>query len=160
MNAILSTCGKKLEPGELDPRLLRNLPVDVRVVLTWDADNTDMDLWVIDPNGEKCFYGHRATYIGGHMSPDYTGGYGPEEFLLKRAQPGKYLVHVKYYGNQQQVIAGATTVQLDMTTDFGKAHAKTESITLRLQDAKEVIKVGEFVIPGKVETQRKVKRGK
>jgi len=54
----------------------------------------------------------------------------------------------------------ATTVQLDMTTDFGKANAKTESITLRLQDAKEVIKVGEFVIPGKVETQRKVKRGK
>ena len=160
MNAILSTCGKKLEPGELDPRLLRNLPVDVRVVLTWDADNTDMDLWVIDPNGEKCFYGHRATYIGGHMSPDYTGGYGPEEFLLKRAQPGKYLVHVNYYGNRQQVIAGATTVQLDMTTDFGKAHAKTESITLRLQDAKEVIKVGEFVIPGKVETQRKVNGGK
>jgi tetratricopeptide (TPR) repeat protein len=125
MNAILSTCGKKLEPGELDPRLLRNLPVDVRVVLTWDADNTDMDLWVIDPNGEKCFYGHRATYIGGHMSPDYTGGYGPEEFLLKRAQPGKYLVHVNYYGNRQQVIAGATTIQLDMTTDFGKAHTKT-----------------------------------
>ena len=149
MNAILATCGKKLEPGNLDKRLLKNLPVDVRVILTWDADNTDMDLWVTDPNGEKCFYSHRDTRIGGHISPDYTGGYGPEEFLLKRAQPGKYLVHANYYGNRQQVIAGATTIQLEMTTDFGKPIAKTESVTLRLQGSKEIIKVGEFVIPGK-----------
>ena len=151
MNAILATCGKELQAGNVDQRLLKNLPVDVRVILTWDADNTDMDLWVIDPNGEKCDYSHRDTIIGGHMSPDYTGGYGPEEFLLKRAQPGKYLVHANYYGNRQQVIAGATTVQLEMTTDFGKPIAKTESVTLRLQGSKEVIKVGEFVIPGKTQ---------
>jgi Ca-activated chloride channel family protein len=160
MNAIITTCGKELEAGNLDKRLLKNLPVDVRVILTWDADNTDMDLWVTDPNGEKCFYSHRNTKIGGHMSPDYTGGYGPEEFLLKRAQPGKYLVHVNYYGNRQQVIAGATTVQLEMTTDFGKPHAKTEAVTLRLQGSKEIIKVGEFVIPGKKNKQQTISKEK
>ncbi len=160
MNAIIATCGKELAAGNLDKRLLKNLPVDVRVILTWDADNTDMDLWVTDPNGEKCFYSHRNTKIGGHMSPDYTGGYGPEEFLLKRAQPGKYLVHVNYYGNRQQIIAGATTVQLEMTTDFGKPNAKTEAVTLRLQGSKEVIKVGEFVIPGKKNKQQAVSKEK
>ena len=160
MNAIIATCGKELAAGNLDKRLLKNLPVDVRVILTWDADNTDMDLWVTDPNGEKCFYSHRNTKIGGHMSPDYTGGYGPEEFLLKRAQPGKYLVHVNYYGNRQQVIAGATTVQMEMTTDFGKPIAKTEAVTLRLQGSKEVIKVGEFVIPGKKNKEQTVSKEK
>jgi hypothetical protein len=160
MNAIIATCGKELAAGNLDKRLLKNLPVDVRVILTWDADNTDMDLWVTDPNGEKCFYSHRDTKIGGHMSPDYTGGYGPEEFLLKRAQPGKYLVHVNYYGNRQQVIAGATTVQLEMTTDFAKPNAKTEAVTLRLQGSKEVIKVGEFVIPGKKNKEQTVSKEK
>ncbi len=160
VNAIIATCGKELEPSNLDKRLLENLPVDVRVILTWDADNTDMDLWVTDPNGEKCYYEHRDTYIGGHISRDFTGGYGPEEFLLKRAQPGKYLVHVNYYGNRQQVIAGATTIQLEMTTDFGKPIAKTEAVTLRLQGSKEVIKVGEFVIPGKSSKQNRVKTGR
>ena len=160
MNAIIATCGKELAAGNLDKRLLKNLPVDVRVILTWDADNTDMDLWVTDPNGEKCFYSHRNTKIGGHMSPDYTGGYGPEEFLLKRAQPGKYLVHVNYYGNRQQIIAGATTVQLEMTTDFGKPNSKTEAVTLRLQGSKEVIKVGEFVIPGKKNKEQTVSKEK
>jgi hypothetical protein len=160
MNAIIATCGKELAAGNLDKRLLKNLPVEVRVILTWDADNTDMDLWVTDPNGEKCFYSHRNTKIGGHMSPDYTGGYGPEEFLLKRAQPGKYLVHVNYYGNRQQIIAGATTVQLEMTTDFGKPNSKTEAVTLRLQGSKELIKVGEFVILGKKNKQQAVSKKK
>ena len=149
MNAIIATCGKELELGDIDQRLVKNLPVDVRVVLTWDADNTDMDLWVFDPNGEPCSYSHRDTRIGGHMSPDYTRGYGPEEFLLKRAQPGKYQVHVKFYGNRQQIIAGATTIQVEMTTGFGGSSAKTESVTLRLNDEKEIINVGQFVIPEK-----------
>ena len=149
MNAIITTCGKELELGNLDQRLFKNLPVDVRVVLTWDADNTDMDLWVTDPNGERCSYEHRDTFIGGHMSPDFTGGYGPEEFLLKRAQPGKYQVHVQFYGNRQQIIAGATTIQVEMTTGFGGKDAKTESVTLRLNDEKEMINVGQFVVPGK-----------
>lgn len=62
LNAIVTTAGVPLDTGRIDPRLLKNLPLDVRVVLTWDADNTDIDLWVTDPNGEKAFYGNRFTY--------------------------------------------------------------------------------------------------
>ena len=40
MNAIIATSGKELAAGNLDKRLLKNLPVDARVILTWDADNT------------------------------------------------------------------------------------------------------------------------
>ena len=31
-------------------------PKDIKVVLTWDTP-TDVDLWVIDPKGEKTFFG-------------------------------------------------------------------------------------------------------
>ena len=37
----------------LDARLIKNLDTDVRIVLTWDADQTDVDLWVTEPSGEK-----------------------------------------------------------------------------------------------------------
>jgi hypothetical protein len=47
-----------------------------------------------------------------------------------------------------------------MTTDFGQPNAKTEAVTLRLQGSKEVIKVGEFVIPGKSGKQNPVKAGR
>ena len=49
---------------------------------------------------------------------------------------------------------------MEMTTDFGKPIAKTEAVTLRLQGSKEVIKVGEFVIPGKKNKEQTVSKEK
>jgi Uncharacterized protein conserved in bacteria len=93
LNAIVDKArrdGKPVDTSAIDARLLKNLPLDVRVVLAWDADNTDVDLHVFDPNGEEVYYGHNLSYQGGAISHDATGGYGPEEFALKVAKPGKY----------------------------------------------------------------------
>jgi len=146
MNALIATAPEKLDTSAIDPRFLRNLPLDLRVVLTWDADNTDIDLWVTDPNGEKSFYGNRLSYQGGAMSRDFTGGYGPEEFSLKKAKPGRYLIQAQFYGHRQQVVAGATTLGLRLTTGFGTAAQKEERLTLRLKGQSEVVTVGEFVV--------------
>ena len=146
LNAIVATAGQKLDVSRIDPRLLKNLPLDLRVVLTWDADNTDIDLWVTDPNGERAYYGNRLTYQGGRMSLDFTGGYGPEEFSLKHAKPGKYKVEAQFYGNRQQVVAGATTLELKLATGFGTPRQKEQSVTLRLRDRGEIVAVGEFEV--------------
>lgn len=144
LNAIIETCGETLNLENIDKRLLKNLPVDIRVVLTWDADNTDIDLWVTDPYKEKCNYSHKETVIGGRMSMDFQQGYGPEEFLLKKAVPGSYLIQANYFGNHQQVIAGATTIQVALITNFGRENQEEKSITMRLKSTKEVIEVGRF----------------
>jgi Ca-activated chloride channel homolog len=115
-------------------------------VLTWDADNTDIDLWVTDPNGERAFYRNRFTYQGGRMSMDFTGGYGPEEFSLKRAKPGKYRVEANYYGDRRQNLTGVTTLQVQLTTGFGTRSARDQVVTMRLKDARETVFVGEFEI--------------
>lgn len=144
LNAIIATCGEKLDLSRVDPRLRKNLPLDLRVVLTWDADNTDIDLWVTDPNGEKAYYGNRLTYQGGRMSLDFTGGYGPEEFSLKNAKPGRYKVEAQYFGDRQQKVTGPTTLQVTLATKFGSAGHKEQAITLRLKGRSETIYVGEF----------------
>ncbi|GEM46053.1 VIT domain-containing protein [Deinococcus cellulosilyticus] len=146
LNAILHSSDQKLDTSFMDSRLKKDLPVDLRVVLTWDADNTDMDLWITDPNGERVFYGHRLSYQGGRISRDMTGGYGPEEFTLKSAKPGKYIIQADYYGNRQQVIAGAVTLQAKLITHFGTKEQKEQLITLRLKDQKENVFVGEFEV--------------
>jgi uncharacterized protein YfaP (DUF2135 family) len=149
MNAIISMASdhnKSVDVSRVDPRFLKNMPLDVRAVLTWDADNSDMDLWVTDPNGEKCYYGNRFTYQGGRMSRDFTGGYGPEEFSLRNAKPGKYRVEANFYGNRQQAVASATTLQLKLTTHFGTKNAKDQMITLRLKGNGETVFVGEFEV--------------
>ncbi len=147
MNAIIAANKGKVDTSRIDPRLLRHLPLDLRVVLTWDADNSDMDLWVTDPNGERCMYANTLTYQGGHMSRDATGGYGPEEFSLREAKPGKYKVEANFYGNRQQLVASSTTLQLKLTTGFGTPRAREQMVTLRLRGQGETVFVGEFEVP-------------
>ncbi|MCW5654907.1 VIT domain-containing protein [Hydrogenophaga sp.] len=149
LNAIAAQAqadGRSLDLGEVDPRLRRNLPLDLRAVLSWDADNTDIDLWVIDPNGEPAYFGNRLTYQGGRMSADFTGGYGPEEYALRRAKPGTYTVRAKFFGHRQQIVAPATTVMLRLSTGFGTPAQKDEDVVLRLSGRGDMVTVGTFTV--------------
>ncbi|WGG48632.1 VIT domain-containing protein [Rugamonas sp. DEMB1] len=151
LNAIVANAPRKaaLDTSRIDPRLLKNMPLDLRAVLSWDADNSDMDLWVTDPNGERCFYGKRFSYQGGRMSLDFTGGYGPEEFSLRHAKPGKYRIEANFYGSTQQLVAAATTLQLRLSGGFGGGAAQDKLITLRLKGRGETVLVGEFEVKPK-----------
>ena len=63
----------------LDRRLRAQLDVDLRVVLEWYVDATDMDLWVDEPDGERAIYNNPHTAIGGRLSHDMTcRALGPE----------------------------------------------------------------------------------
>ena len=87
MNAIIATCGKKLRADNLDKRLLKNLPVEVRVILTWDADNTDMDLWVTDPNGKSAFTVTVTPKSEGICHPTTLGVTDPRNFFSNELSP-------------------------------------------------------------------------
>ena len=125
--------GKAIDVSRIDARLLKNLPLDVRVVLAWDADNTDVDLHVIDPNGEEVFFGHNASYQGGAITRDATGGYGPEEFALRLAKPGKYRVEANFYGHRQQVLTSGTGLMLWLSSGFGTAAQQDRRTTIRVK---------------------------
>lgn len=146
MNEIIFSSEVPLNTSFIDQRLLKHMPMDARVVLNWDADNCDIDLWVTDPRGEKCFYDHRDTKIGGHNSLDLTGGYGPEEFIIHKAMKGKYKIEINYYGDRQQSITGPTTIQVEVYTDYGKKSQVSNKITRRLTDKKETLEVGAFEV--------------
>jgi uncharacterized protein YfaP (DUF2135 family) len=149
LNAIANRAqadGPVLDLTRVDARLRRNMPLGLRVVLAWDTDDTDIDLWVTEPGGEKASYSNRLTRQGGAMSPDATGGYGPEEYAVKQAVPGKYLIHAQFFGHRQQVLSAGTTVMVRVTTGFGTAAAKDEWLTLRLTRGSETARIGEVEV--------------
>jgi tetratricopeptide (TPR) repeat protein len=150
LNSIVAKAareGRLLDVAGFEPRLLRNLPLDVRVVLAWDADATDVDLHVIDPNGDEVYYGRNLSWQGGTISRDATGGYGPEEFSLKVAKPGKYRVEANFFGHRQQVLTSSTGLMLWLSSGFGTAAQQDKRTTLRLksQGGQRVV-VGEFEV--------------
>ncbi len=144
MNSIIALSGKKskLDTSSIDKKLMENFPVDVRVVLTWNTDNCDIDLWVTDPDGEKCFYQNKVTANGGHLSRDFTQGYGPEEFCIKEAPEGTYKIEANYYGTSSQKMLQPVIVQAEVFTNFGRENQKREVLTLQLDSVKGVFTIG------------------
>jgi len=135
-----------LDLSRVDERLRRNLPLGLRTVLSWDADNTDIDLHVLDPDGETAYFGNRLTRQGGALTRDFTGGYGPEEFSLRKAKPGRYEVRARFFGHQQQLVSPYTTLMLWLSTDFGTPGQKDERVVLRLSGRGEQVLVGTFEV--------------
>jgi tetratricopeptide (TPR) repeat protein len=142
MNAIISANKEIVNLSGIDNRLVYPMPMDVRIVIGWSSDNSDIDLWVTDPRNEQCLYSHNETEIGGRMSQDVTQGFGPEEFCLKTAWKGKYKVEVNLFGENRQTIGGPIAIKADLFTDFGKPAQKRETINFRVTTSKEVVELG------------------
>ena len=150
MNAVIEQArreGRPVDVAAIEPRLLKPMPLDVRVVLAWDADNTDVDLHVIDANGEEVYYGHALSYQGGAITHDATGGYGPEEFALRVAKPGKYRVEANFFGHRQQVLVADTGLMLWFSSGYGTAAQRDQRSTVRVKSERgERVLVGEFEV--------------
>lgn len=126
----------------VDKRLIAHLDMDVRIVMTWDADLTDMDLHVVEPSNEEAYFAHNQTTIGGRVSRDFTRGYGPEVYAVRRAMKGTYKIKTAFFGSSAAALTGAVTLQVDIFTNFGRANEQRKSITLRLTEKKETFEVG------------------
>jgi uncharacterized protein YfaP (DUF2135 family) len=121
-------------------------PVDVKVVLTWDTDKTDVDLHVVDPSGEEVNYTHRESKLGGKLDNDVTTGFGPETFTLANAIPGDYQIRAKYYSDHGQPVTMATVqVILFEGTDREERH-RYDGMLLKTG---EFFQVGSFHVAAK-----------
>jgi hypothetical protein len=114
---------------------------DLRVTISWNTDNTDIDLWVMEPDGTKCFYQNQKTSSGGQLSQDQTQGYGPERYQVTKALPGVYTVIVHYYRADANLLAGETHVNVLVTKHAGTPEETVERHTVLLKQANEQVEV-------------------
>ena len=153
LNGLLAWCAAqdwKAQPTPVAPTMdeayRRDLPMDLRIILSWDADETDIDIHVLEPNGEEAFYGNRRTQEGGFVGEDVTTGYGPEEYLRKDAEKGVYKVLSNYFASHQQALTGAATVTATVYTNWSRKDEKRQTLTLRLDKPKDKHSIGEVRI--------------
>lgn len=105
---------------------------DVLVMIAWSTDNTDVDLHVVDPAGEECYYGHRQTAAGGYLTQDVTSGYGPEMFIQPQARAGNYRIFAHFYGSNRNRASARTRVLATVVRRWGSSNEQvtTRAITL------------------------------
>lgn len=117
--------------GVVDLTLTADIPeTAILVTLTWNTDDTDLDLYVIDPTGDFSAYYHMRTADGGVLDHDDTNGFGPEHWTLttddtvRYGQP--YKVRVHYFSNHGNT--GPTNYTVTIQTGDG-ADASERSYT-------------------------------
>lgn len=131
----------------LDRRLVARLDVDLRVTIEWNTAATDLDLWVTEPSGERAIYSNPLTAMGGRLSNDMTAGFGPEEYLLRRAPDGRFQVAADVFAADPLDPNGPSIVTARLTHNFGRADERTEVMDLELQpDAEGAIPIGTLVL--------------
>jgi len=116
----------------LDPRLIALLDVDLRVVMAWNTNVTDMDLWIDEPSGERAIYNNPRTAIGGRLSNDMTRGYGPEEYLLHRTPRGEYVLQANVFSADRLNPNGPVIVKLRIYRAWGRPDEQVESLEIEL----------------------------
>jgi tetratricopeptide (TPR) repeat protein len=122
--------------GELDLRR----KIDYQLTTHWNSDSTDIDLWVIEPDGDRCFYGHRETRLGGRLFWDITDGFGPELYHARKASEGDYDVAVHYFGNNSARDVVPTALLLVADRDvFGPEDRLLRRFQLRILPSKDAL---------------------
>jgi hypothetical protein len=116
-------------------------PADLRVTISWNTDATDVDLWVFEPDGTKCFYQNQRTPTGGELSADQTQGYGPERYQIAEAKSGTYTVLVHYFASNPNLLGGETHVNVVVTRFAGTPRETVERRTVILKSKDELIEV-------------------
>jgi len=69
----------------------------LKVVLTWEAQGPDIDLWVKDPQGKVTNYHHPGPSEGRTLDVDDRSGPGMETYTIEGSVTGRYDIAVHYY---------------------------------------------------------------
>jgi tetratricopeptide (TPR) repeat protein len=135
---IIEHSGLKIE--KLDKKYLEKMPIDIRIILNWNQMDVDLDLHVVEPNGEECYYSHTSTEAGARFSKDFTRGYGPEQYLIRNAIKGKYKIKTNYFGETKLTENGPATVMVEIyTTKAGKVSKTLKTIQLGKVKENEIL---------------------
>jgi uncharacterized protein YfaP (DUF2135 family) len=121
--------------------------VKLRVVLSWDADGTDLDLHVISPDGQHVFYGARNAGNGGSLDVDVTTGYGPEIYANPSPPQGVYQVFVNYYGAGTDADAKIITAQIAVISNENTLAERQQVFRVPMRKPGELTLVKSFTYP-------------
>jgi Vault protein inter-alpha-trypsin domain len=146
---------------ELDPRLVGLLDTDLRIVIEWTNDDADIDLWITEPTGEKVSYSNTESELGGVISNDMTDGYGPEEYLLRRAWGGVYNVIIDGYAPDRLNPNGKGRIMVRMIRNFGRPNQTEDLIDAELsfeEDKDGNSTIATLTVPGDGRVGKKKRR--
>lgn len=125
---------ESLEEDEIisENQNLDDLPTSegvLQIGLSWNSANTDIDLWVTDPFGERIYFENPTSASGGFLDRDDTDGFGPENIYFQENIPsGTYRVAVHYYGCDTEPSCASTNYTIKLSDGLGWSDVYTGTL--------------------------------
>ena len=128
---------------------LNSAEITIRLDWSKHSCNTDIDLHVVDPNGERICWYQMTSSSGGYLDRDDTVGPGPEHIRWSSAPVGTYKIYVHYYPNEAED-RSVTSYKVSVNADGVTYQPKTGSIAYD-----QMVPIGQFTI-GESSTTRSI----
>lgn len=121
----------------------------ITIRLDWNkhSADTDIDLHVVDPYGEKIYFDHMTSASGGYLDRDDVVGPGPEHVRWTSAPAGEYKIYVHYYPNEAED-RSVTSYTVTVSADGVDYQPKSGSISYD-----QYVPVGKFSIGENTDTR-------
>ena len=119
---------------------LNSAEITIRLDWSKHSCNTDIDLHVVDPYGERIYWKHMTSESGGYLDRDDTVGPGPEHIRWSSAPMGTYKIYVHYYPNEAED-RSVTSYKVSVNADGVTYRPKTGSIAYD-----QMVPIGQFTI--------------
>lgn len=148
MNALISREKLNAEEFGIDPRLVRHVPVELRVVLRWDAETSHFDLRVRKPIRRVALRGTCPNDDGVEWwSENLSLGSGPESWSASGLLPGEYEIGARFSGDRNRDGKSTATVEVEVIRHFGEANETRETHALRVEEKTDPVIVRAKVYP-------------
>ena len=132
--------GKEISEPVMFTANISTASITIRLDWSKHSQNTDIDLHVVDPFGERIYYRHMHSASGGVLDRDDRVGPGPEHVRWTNAPSGTYKIYVHYYPNNA-TDRSVTTYKVSVNADGVTYKPKTGSISYD-----QMVGVGQFTI--------------
>lgn len=118
--------------GNIPDQLRGQIDTDIRVVMEWNTPRTDLDLWVDEPSGFDVGYSSRLSPHGGRLTADVTNGYGPEEYMIRRAQDGDYGIEANVFSGDRSNPNGPSSLTMRIYRNWGRLSQTSEVLDVEM----------------------------
>lgn len=135
MNAIIASCGDKIDVSAIPAALIKPLPVDLKIVL--DCNNGRINsLFIKEPSQSVSgIDSSRKVY-------DYSNQNNLLEYQLKKATKGTYLVSINYYGYYTGFKI-PSMIRIRKFKNFGRENQSVENENIMMDNQYGEIEISE-----------------
>jgi tetratricopeptide (TPR) repeat protein len=144
MNAILALYKNEFSISYINPNLIKNLPVDLRITVSSNYDNIK-NVQFIEPGNTKCNAANPNTVNKGRFS----GGNGYYynniiEYTIKDAPDGKYRVKIDAHNNYSSTARPPMFIRVVTFKNFQKENMKMDVKIFDLDNQYGVVELDEI----------------